>query len=110
MNWKERIGKCLNPIPDGPPGTLSYVSRVHPLPGLHLNMTIPERHYLVSPFQEAMTREALSVSQPPRGSGVVVPIPAAGSEEFAVQFEVVDDSGGPLVVAYEWGTSMPMRI
>ena len=69
----------------------------------HLDMTIPEGRYVVTTFQEDRSRSGLVSINLPGAAEVVLSTPAAGPDEFAVQFEVLNDSGGPLVLEYELG-------
>lgn len=70
----------------------------------HLEMTLPEGHFLVSLFQENKTRNAYgAINFHDVAEVVIPPLPADGDDDHAVQFEVINDSGGEQVLHYNFG-------
>lgn len=70
----------------------------------HLEMTIPDGEYRVSLFMENRTRNALATVNFPGVDEIGVdPIGDSGDDEFALQFDVLNDSGSSQVLSFDIG-------
>ena len=96
-----RVGLRLDPTNED----LTNGHPAVPLDGqkFHLEMTLPDGQWLVSLFGEDRVGAPITLNFPGVPTENVGPIFPAADDEFALQIQIDNTSGGPQVLEFDWG-------